>query len=608
MKKYIVLFFCAGLFSFFSSSCTKQYLDKTPQSGMPETVVFSKYENMMKYFRSVYEGTWNIKLAYPFQATLLGYKGSWDAFTELDDQGQISGSPQWIKAGNFSQGDQSTWSNSSGSGNQRSMYTVIRICNNTLKNVNLLQDATQQDKDDLIAQAHFVRAFAHLWLFKIWGRQPYITNVIGADDQWDIPRLSNHETLMRIAADLDTAYTYYQSAGRIRRDELPGNPGNLNHPDLKYPNGIAAKAIKARVLLFVASPLSNEQGITDWQNAATANWEAIQLAQTWGYSLVAAADYKKNFNGAAQTNEHLWAWPQGNLSGSALSSICAQAINGTTYTSSECPTQNAVDMFETKWGDPLNTQADRDAAIALGHYKEQDPYSNRDPRFYIDIIYNTADLSVSGLGTAKIYYTLVGGSPVYSQILDHSKTDYTKTGYLDRKQWADQSNLNPISVPYPDPIIRLAELYLNYAEAANEAYGPNTPAPGATMTAVQAINFIRTRIGQPNVLPAFTVSADVFRPRIKNERNVEFLYEGQHYFDVRRWMDAPVTCSTVNIGMDIEKLAAGYNPVTYPSGYRYTRVSLPLDRQSVWKPNMYYFPTVLSDAYKMKNFVPNPQW
>ena len=59
-------------------------------------------------------------------------------------------------------------------------------------------------------------------------------------------------------------------------------------------------------------------------------------------------------------------------------------------------------MFETKWGDPLNTQADRDAATALGHYNEQDPYANRDPRFYIDIIYNTAP--IPGYATAKIYF------------------------------------------------------------------------------------------------------------------------------------------------------------------------------------------------------------
>ena len=71
-------------------------------------------------------------------------------------------------------------------------------------------------------------------------------------------------------------------------------------------------------------------------------------------------------------------------------------------TSGLCPTQGTVDMWETRWGDPLNTQADRDAATALGHYNEQDPFVNRDPRFYIDIIYNGA--TIPGYETAKIYY------------------------------------------------------------------------------------------------------------------------------------------------------------------------------------------------------------
>lgn len=604
MKKYIILFLLIGFLGLFSNSCSDDFLDKTPQSGIAEEDVFSKYENLTKYFRSVYEGSWNIKLAFPLQATMLQYKGSWDLFTELDD----NGSPQSylnIKMGIFSSGDQDQWSNSSTMGNQQHMFRVIRICNITLKNINRLQDATPEDKDDLIAQAHFVRAYAHFWLFKIWGRQPYITHIIGANDPWDLPRLTKHETLMQIAADMDTAYTFYEKAGKIRRDNpTPGAPGNLNHPDLKYPNGVAAKAIKGRVLLFAASPLNNNLGVTDWQNAAKANWEALKLAEQWGYSLVNTADYKKNFNGVAQTNEHLWAWPQGNLNATALYSIIPRSIAGSnTENYGDSPTQNAVDKFETKWGDPLNTPDERNAAIALGHYYDQDPYANRDPRFYIDIIYNTAPMI--GFGAAKIYYEIIGGVPKYSQLLDQSQVDATKTGYYNRKQWGDQSSLNPISVPYPDPIIRLAELYLNYAEAANEAYGPNTPAPGATLSALQAVNIIRNRVGQPDVLPVFTESKEVFRSRIKNERTVEFLCEAQYFFDVRRWMDAPVTCSTVMMGMDIEKVPVS---ATYPTGYKYTRVSLPSGHQIKWLPNMYYFPHSLSDAYKMKIYESNPQW
>jgi starch-binding outer membrane protein, SusD/RagB family len=157
-------------------------------------------------------------------------------------------------------------------------------------------------------------------------------------------------------------------------------------------------------------------------------------------------------------------------------------------------------------------------------------------------------------------------------------------------------------------LFRLAELYLNYAEAANEAYGPSTPAPGATLNAIQAINVIRTRAGMPNVLAAYTVSTDAFRPRIKNERCVELSWEGHYYNDVRRWSDLQTVMTNTLIGMDIEKLAAGYDATAYPTGFRYTRKPLTQDRQVVWKPQMYYLPFNNADNLKMTKFVPNPVW
>ncbi len=140
-------------------------------------------------------------------------------------------------------------------------------------------------------------------------------------------------------------------------------------------------------------------------------------------------------------------------------------------------------MWETKWGDPLNTQADRDAATALGHYNEQDPFVNRDPRFYIDIIYNGAPIpgtwGKNKDGTANIYFEMVGG--VADNGLNLSillMQELHETGYYVRKIWGGQSIKNDITVQTTCAMIRLGELYLNYAEAANEGYGPTTPATG----------------------------------------------------------------------------------------------------------------------------------
>jgi hypothetical protein len=126
------------------------------------------------------------------------------------------------------------------------------------------------------------------------------------------------------------------------------------------------------------------------------------------------------------------------------------------------------------------------------------------------------------------------------------------------------------------------------------------------MTAVQAINKIRNRILMPNVLPQYTASTETFRPRIKNERTIELCFEGHYFHDIRRWMQ-PYT--DPNWGVDIEQVkATAPFPPAYPTGFKYTRVLLPPERQTIWKDAMYYFPFPTDDMFKMKNFTPNAIW
>lgn len=618
MKKYIILIVSVILFPVLFSSCLESYLDKSPESGLTKDDVFKKLDNFKKFFLAVYEGrqldgtTWrdyNIKMGFPFYHAQWDQKYTWEGVTDCADMGR------YMEGQTFKSGQVSAFVNKFTYDRARrpilgSMFTIIRISNMTLENIHLLE-ADQVTIDDYTAQAHFVRAFAHFELFRIWGPMPYITKVLGPDDQWDIPRLSKHETLLSIAADMDTAATYFAKAGLMRRDNpIVGAPGHLTfaEPQMR-PTGVAAKAFKARALLYAASPLNNELGVKDWENAAIANMEAITVAKANGYDLLTAPKYKDNYVGTSFTNEQLWGYNYGGwneTNGNQQGIINGVFGNSKSSWSGECPTQNFVDKFETKDGYALNTQADRDAATAAGKYKEQDPYANRDPRFYIDIIHNQASNLIGWSNSkAQIWYQMVNGVAQYGELVDQSYLGITRTGYYSRKRWSEMSIKNKGSKNITDPIIRLGELYLNYAEAANEAYGPTGAAPGASMTAVDAINLIRTRIGMPNVLAQYTVSKDAFRPRIKNERNIELSFEGHYYFDIRRWKDAPAAYAGPLMGVDIEKV-----PVTtaYPTGFKYTRYALSSDRQTNWKEAMYYLPFNTEDTYKMKKFVSNEVW
>lgn len=615
MKRLIVLLSIS--LTFFLSSCLESYLDKSPESGLTTEDIFTKYDNFKKFFNAVYDGrqldgtTWrdyNIKMGYPLYFNFWDQKYTWEGMTDCADMGR------YMEGHTFKSGQVSAFVNKFTYDRARrpilgSMFTAIRTCNLSLQNIHMLQ-ADQADIDDLIAQAHFVRAFAHFELFKIWGPMPYITKVLGPDDEWDIPRLSKYETCMAIAADMDTAAIYFAKANRMRRDNpVPGGAGHLSHIEQARPNGVAAKAYKARALLYAASPLNNDKGQKAWEDAAKANWEAIETAKQFGYELLTLAKYKDNMIGVNYTNEQLWAWAAGTKAYNAgdlqgvMNGIFAGAKTGN---SGECPTQNFVDKFETKFGEALNTPADRAAAIAANHYNEQDPYKDRDPRFYIDIIYNQATGIIGWTSSkAQIYYEMINGAAVYSQLLDQSYAGVTRTGYYTRKNWGEQSVNNKISPLYTMSLIRLGELYLNYAEAANEAYGPNGMAPGANLTAVQAVNIIRTRVGQPDVLAKYTGNKDDFRARIQNERNIELSFEGHYYFDIRRWKTAPAAYAGPLMGMDIEKVPVS---ATYPLGFKHTRVPLSADRQSNWKDAMYYLPFNTEDTYKMKNFVSNEVW
>lgn len=616
--KNIKYIFLAAL-SMICLSCEK-FLDKSPESGLSTEVVFSKYDNAKSFFDAVYAGTskddptapstwyeYSIKTGYNLYLTQSAFRSTWEALTETADMGRIN--RQCIKYGQIE--SQLQWFTTHRVAPiLNSMFKDIRICNVFLANVDMIQDADEATKNDLRGQAHFVRAYCHFALTRLWGGMPYIDHVISGDEPWDMPRLSNNECYNRVAIDLDSAYYFLNLAGKTRRDPGPGQVGHLNDPQQDRPNGCAAKGLKARALLYAASPLSNENGKADWEKAAAASWEAIKIALDNSYELLPAEDYKKNFIGAKYTNEQIWAW---NYNGNAVAYnngiqtqlMCNLMLNNSTSPTPECPTQNMVDHFETSWGDPLETKADREAAIAIGHYKSQDPYSNRDPRFYLDILYNTAP--VPGFGTAKIYWENKNGKVTYSEMLNQSHTGITQTGYYQAKYWNGQSVKNKTNAYFTDPLIRLGELYLDYAEAANEAYGPNGKAPGATLTALEAVNLIRSRIGMVPIQDKFTGSTDLLRERIKNERVVELYGEGHHFYDIRRWKDAPRVMSEPSRKMDIEKVAVSEQ---YPTGYKFDDTQeLPPTRQVRWTSDaMYYFPFPISEENKMKVFTPNKRW
>lgn len=209
----------------------------------------------------------------------------------------------------------------------------------------------------------------------------------------------------------------------------------------------------------------------------------------------------------------------------------ANGPNGYGGWAGNTPLQNLVDDYEMENGEPIDVQG--------SGYDPQNPYEDRDPRFYDTILYNGADYR------GREVETFVPGgrdSPDGSQPWNTSKTGY----YLRKFINPELPIQNPWNAQTTQPwiYIRHAEVLLNYAEAQNEATGPDA-------SVYNAVNTVRDRSGMPD-LPQGLSQAEM-RERIRNERRIELAFEEHRFYDVRRWMIAEQTANEPAYGMQVTK-------------------------------------------------------
>lgn len=292
-------------------------------------------------------------------------------------------------------------------------------------------------------------------------------------------------------------------------------------------SGRIVLAYKARLALLAASPRFNESGSASlWETAANAN--AQVLSDVGGLSYFdpkgnifwlkdQVNDSDLNQGNKKETNEIIWrreiqninSWEQDNY---------APTVYGHGRIN---PTQNFVDAFPMKNGYPID-----DAASG---YDAQKPYTNRDPRLAQIVVY---DNSKEWGKTIKI----LDGST--NDGID--KTEYsTRTGYYMRKHLREDVSVQTgktSTQKHIIPIIRATEIFLNYAEAANEAWGPEGKGSNG-YSARDVIAAIRKRAGlaQPDDYLASVTSKEAMRQLIRNERRIELSFEGARFWDIRRW-------------------------------------------------------------------------
>lgn len=366
---------------------------------------------------------------------------------------------------------------------------------------------------------------------------PILTEVQAANADFNKPRATFEECVKQIYSDLDTAIALlpldYENQGVV-----PDKYGHVTVEQYNRAFGGAfrglftariARAIKSKVALLAASPAYANGNAANWAYAANLAADLINMKggigglATNGLNWYAAASEIAGLADGANPPEILWRNNYGDNR-----DLEQNNFPPTLYGNGRInPTQNLVDAFPMLNGYPINDPA--------AGYNPNDPYANRDPRLKLFVLVNggTAGPSNTVINTAADGAT--------NDALNKVGTS-TRTGYYLRKLLRQDVNLNPTSANnqrHYKPHIRYTEIFLNYAEAANEAWGP-TGMGENSYSAYDVIKAIRRRagIGLTNgdaYLEMAKGSQEAMRALIRNERRLELCFEGFRFWDLRRW-------------------------------------------------------------------------
>ncbi len=453
---------------------------------------------------------------------------------------------------------------------RRSVIQYLNIFLNIVSDVVWAKNDTipiqQIYEDRMSGEAYAMRALNNYYLLRAHGGWtadnellgiPILTEPEGASSNFNVPRSTYQESVDQIISDLTTAIDLLPlEYVDIAPGDIAKVPQKYRDLGLKNPedynraagyqfkgrmDGITAKAILAQVTLMAASPAFSEGTTTSWEDAANA-----------------AADVLANIGGLAGMDPVGWKWymnkdqiqpgfvPKELLwTGNATNERAQEEDNFpvSLYGRGRInPSQNLVDAFGMANGYPI-----RDGGSG---YAANDPYANRDPRLSAYIMLNETTYGPNDV------MIITGTYGTNNDGIGKDAAVSTRTGYYLRKLLRDDVIANPSYAlnQYHYPVrIRYTEIFLAYAEAANEAWGP-TNAGSRGYSAYDVIKAIRARagVGAANgdaYLESIKNDKEKMRNLIQNERRIELCFENKRFWDLRRW-NLPLTEAVKGMRID----------------------------------------------------------
>ena len=414
-------------------------------------------------------------------------------------------------------------------------------------------------------EVRFLRAYFYFELFRSYGDVPLVTTTLTNAEANTITRTPADEIVKFIVEEIDEIAPY-----------LPVSYVTEVNSEVGRATRGAALALKARTLLYAASPLFNPTNDRSrWAAAAEACKVILDNAATWGLKLSA---YGSLWGHDAFYNpELIFGLGRGEFNSFEMANYPVGVENGA---SGNCPTQTLVDQYEYK--DNGQTFGERyPGNINLGMV---DPYDGLDPRFALTVVKNGDEWPTNG-SQKKAIETFNGGfnaSPKYGA---------TPTGYY-LKKYVDGACVttadNQTTRRHTWILFRLGEIYLDYAEAVFNATGSAKDATFG-MTANEAVNKLRKR--SDIQMPEFTEDGEAWVARYERERMVELAFENHRFWDVRRWKKGAQYFRTIQVA-------------NISAGLQLTRATV--SRQ--WDEKYNFYPIPQSELKKNPNLTQNAGW
>lgn len=528
-----------------------------------------------------------------------------------------------------------------------STYQALRTCNIFLENIASVPDLPVRERIEWEGEVNFLKAYYHFYLLRSYGPVPLVKENLSIDAPSSEVRVSREPVdvcVDYIASLLDTAII-----------QLPDRIINPTRDQGRATKKIAA-ALKAKILVFAASPLFNgnndqaklvnrdgaklfnpEKDVQKWVRAATACKEAIDLCQPevslYKYNTTAVLSDTiiqeltiRNTFTEKWNSEIIWANTQtrGGAS-SVLQSTASAGLNNNSWPEQTAinpvlqPVAKMAELFYTNHGVPieednswktLDPQAFRVGTDAERYYIKKNYttiqlHFDREPRFYATLGFDGGIWYGHGqyANNPNNYLYVSGRQDGYQKLLNATRGPLTgyywkKCVYFENVQTASGSYTARF---YPWPMLRLADLYLLYAEAINEAEGPN----GANSADLfYYIDEVRKKNGLEGVKyswdtytsqPKYNTQAGM-RQIIHRERLIELAFEGQRFWDLRRWKEAPDEYNKVVEGCNLNE--------SEPAKF-YKRVAL---GQQKFALRDYFWPIATEDIERNPNLVQNIGW